>query len=1131
MIIAINTLIHDHRTCFATTSLHKPSKLKSCWTERRIVHCVALLFCMILMVSFFSTAASAQSYTWNNAVTSGGGGFIPGIIFNPTQQNLIYARTDIGGAYRWDQASQRWIPLMDWVGFNDWNTLGVESIATDPIDPTRFYVAAGTYTNSFTTANGAILRSTDQGNTFQRTNLPFKLGGNMPGRSMGERLVVDPNLNSILFFGARSGNGLWKSTDFGVTWSKVAGFTAMATYVELAGDVYRGDTDGIAWVTSDPRSSARGTATKSIYAGIADKGNSIFHSADGGATWTAIPGQPTGFLPHHGVLSSDGFLYITYSNGAGPYDGTSGDVWKFSTSTSAWTKISPIPSTDASNDYFGYGGLAIDALHPQTIMVSALNAWWPDTIFFRSTDGGTTWTRIWSFTSYPSRSLRYTQDISLAPWLNFGDTNPIAPVPSPKLGWMVDAVAIDPFNSDHMLYGTGATLYGTTNLSGWDTSTMNISVKSQGVEEAAVNDLISPPSGAHLYSALGDISGFRHDDLTVSPPVMYSVPFAGSYTSIDYAELSPAFIARVGNGNPTASPAIRSSAFSFDGGSNWFQGNNDPAGLGTNGGGTIAAAADASRVVWNPNGLGAFFSTDNGNSWTASSGLPAGGRVASDRVNPKKFYAFSSGKFYTSVDGGVTFTASTATGLPAVGDPVRFKAVPGHEGDIWLAGGSTGSGVYGLWHSTNNGANFTKLANVDQADTVGLGMAAPGQTYPAIFTSAQVGGVRGIFRSDDAGASWIRINDDQHQWGSTNATITGDPRIYGRVYLGTNGRGIIYGDLNAAPPTPNFSLSASPSSLAINRGASGTSTITITRTGGFAGAVTFTAAGLPSGVTASFSPATTTTTGASSVLTFTASTTAVTGAATITITGASGTVSHSATISLTVNAPATPNFTIAASPAAVSINRGATSGSTITITPSGGFTGSVALSVSGLPAGVTAAFSPASTTGTSALTFTASSTATLGAATVTITGTSGTITHTTSISLTVNAPVTGTGGVTTTATVNSSGAFFNDQSVKLSNTAPITALSLTINIQATTGVTFNGQFNTVGTQITQSHSSTATAITYQFGLAAGQTLGAGTNWVFDAQTSGNGTIHPTTGDTFTVTYTTGGQTFTQTGHF
>jgi hypothetical protein len=131
----------------------------------------------------------------------------------------------------------------------------------------------------------------------------------------------------------------------------------------------------------------------------------------------------------------------------------------------------------------------------------------------------------------------------------------------------------------------------------------------------------------------------------------------------------------------------------------------------------------------------------------------------------------------------------------------------------------------------------------------------------------------------------------------------------------------------------------------------------------------------------------------------------------------------------------------------------------------------------------------------------------------------------------VNAAVAGTGGVTATAVVNSNSAFFNDQAVKLSNTAAITALSLTITVQNTGGITFNGQFNTVGTQITQSHSSTATAITYQFNLAAGQTLSAGTNWVFDVQMSGSGTLHPTTGDTFTVAYTTGGQTFTQTGHF
>ena len=101
-----------------------------------------------------------------------------------------------------------------------------------------------------------------------------------------------------------------------------------------------------------------------------------------------MPGQPTGFLPHHGKLASNGMLYISYSNGAGPYDGSSGDVWKFDTSNGTWTRISPVPSTDTGNDFFGYGGLSVDAQNPNVLVVAALNSWWPDTILFRSLDGG-----------------------------------------------------------------------------------------------------------------------------------------------------------------------------------------------------------------------------------------------------------------------------------------------------------------------------------------------------------------------------------------------------------------------------------------------------------------------------------------------------------------------------------------------------------------------------------------------------------------------------------------------------------------------------------------------------------------------------------------------------------------------
>jgi endo-1,4-beta-xylanase len=226
-----------------------------------------------------------------------------------------------------------------------------------------------------------------------------------------------------------------------------------------------------------------------------------------------------------------------------------------------------------------------------------------------------------------------------------------------------------------------------------------------------------------------------------------------------------------------------------------------------------------------------------------------------------------------------------------------------------------------------------------------------------------------------------------------------------------------------------------------------------------------------------------------------------------------------------------PDFTISSSPASVAVSQGSTASSVITISPAGGFTGSVAFSASGLPAGVTASFSPAAATKTSTLTLSASATAATGTVMITVTGVSGTLTHAATVALTVHTPVVGNGGVTITPVVNSNSAFFNDEGVKIANSGTITSLTVTINVQATTGVAFSGQYNTVGGQIADSHSSNSTAITYEYRLSPGQALAAGTGWLFDAQASGNGTLHPMAGDTFTVTYTTGGATFTQNGQF
>ncbi|MEU7572833.1 cellulose binding domain-containing protein [Micromonospora sp. NPDC049240] len=748
-----------------------------------------------------AAAAAAEPYTWKN-VRIDGGGFVPGIVFNPTEKNLIYARTDIGGAYRWEQATRSWTPLLDWVGADRWGWNGVVSLATDPVQTNRVYAAVGMYTNDWDPNHGAILRSTDKGATWQATELPFKNGGNMPGRGMGERLAVDPNRNSVLYYGAEGGNGLWRSTDYGATWAKVANFPNVGNYRADPNDSsgYQSQNQGLTWVSFDKGTGTAGTATKTIYVGVADKQNPVYRSTDAGATWERIPGQPTGYLAHKGVVDPvGGFLYLATSDTGGPYDGGKGDVWKFNRATGAWTQISPVPSS-SGDAYFGYSGLTIDRQHPNTLMVATQVSWWPDAIFWRSTDGGATWTRIWDWASYPNRTKKYTMDVSSVPWLTFG-TNPAPPEETPKLGWMNESLEIDPFDSDRMMYGTGATIYGTTGLTKWDTGgTFTITPMVKGLEETAVLDLVSPPSGAPLISGLGDIGGFRHTDLAAVPPMMFTQPGFTSTTSLDYAETKPAVMVRAGNFTDADRPNDSHVAFSTDGGANWFQGT-EPGGI--NNGGTVAASADGSQFVWSPGDAGqqVVRSVGFGNSWTAATGIPANAVVESDRVNPNKFYGVSAGKFYVSTNGGAAFTATAATGLPTTG--VKFKALPGVEGDVWLAGEG------GLWHSTNSGASFTKLTGVSTAVNVGFGKAAPGKTYPALFTVGTVGGTHGVHRSDDAGATWVRINDDQHQYGNAGEALTGDPRVWGRVYLGTNGRGILVADRLGGTPTPT-PTSASP---------------------------------------------------------------------------------------------------------------------------------------------------------------------------------------------------------------------------------------------------------------------------------------------------------------------------------
>jgi hypothetical protein len=232
------------------------------------------------------------------------------------------------------------------------------------------------------------------------------------------------------------------------------------------------------------------------------------------------------------------------------------------------------------------------------------------------------------------------------------------------------------------------------------------------------------------------------------------------------------------------------------------------------------------------------------------------------------------------------------------------------------------------------------------------------------------------------------------------------------------------------PPAPDFSLSTSPSSVSVVQGSSATYTETITPSGGFTGSVTLSVSGLPTGAAGTFSPNPATTT---STLTVTTATSTPTGSYPLTITGTSGTLTRTSSATLVVTAAPTPDFSLSATPASATVTQGTAGSYTVNVTRSGGFTGSVQLTMSSSPAGLTGTFSPNPNTGaSSSLSVPTSTSTTAGTYTITITGTgTGVPTHTTTVTLVVNAPAAGdyslsatpasqtvTQGVSATYTVN-----------------------------------------------------------------------------------------------------------------
>lgn len=710
---------------------------------------IAYIFSLLVILIFQSYQVKAQSedYVWKS-IAIGGGGFVSGIITSKTQSGLIYARTDVGGAYRWDGANSRWIPLLDWVSDDEVGFLGVESLATDPSNPSRLYMLVGI--SYFNNGKTAILRSTDYGNTFSITEVTsqFKAHGNGMGRQNGEKLIVDPNNGNILYCGTRW-NGIFKSTNGGVNWSRLSGLDVTTTPNE----------NGVSFVVADG-SSVSGGATQRLFAGISRTGSNFYRSDNGGQTFSAISGGPTSLMPQRAVLASDGNLYVTYANGAGPSGHWSlpepsdtGQIWKYNVASGSWTNVTPSGVT------YAFGGISVDPGNPSRLIASTINTWasqggsWGDR-FYLTTNGGASWTDVVS------------RGFSM-------DPNGITWISGKAIHW-TGSIEFDPFNTQKVFVTSGNGLFVNEDIN----ATAGIwKFLVAGLEETVPLGLVSIPNGPAV-SVIGDYDGFAHSNPSQYAPI--HSPSMGTTTGL---ALGGNKLLRVGN----------SMYYSTNQGTSWTQCSIN----GTKG--QVAVSSDGNTFLHCPESSSTTYrSTNNGSSWSTASGLSVGdARPVADPSNANKFYAYnpSNGAMLVSTNGGTSFSSSGST---SSGGSKVIRLAPGREGHIWVAlnGG-------GLSRSSNSGQSFSTVSGVTYCSAVGFGKEASGSTYPAIYIWGTVNGVRGVFRSTNEGASWVRVNDNEHEYGGpgNGQFVVGDMNTYGRVYMSTAGRGIVFGEASACTPT------------------------------------------------------------------------------------------------------------------------------------------------------------------------------------------------------------------------------------------------------------------------------------------------------------------------------------------
>ena len=750
----------------------------------------------------------AQYYNFDN-VSIGGGGYVTGLMFHPTEENLLYARTDVGGAYRWDENQNQWKQLLLSVP----EYAAVDGFALTESNPNILYMACGNSASKNPKAFD-IIKSTDKGETWIKLGFNNIAGierafeGNQRDvRYIGERIAVDPANENIVFVGTKE-DGLWRSINGGSSWNKVNSIpnSTISTVITHSknndGSNVNAGIVGVRNILFD-KTSISGGKTNVIYVGNYEDG--LYKSINAGASFSKIAGSPE-TIRRMDLTPNGNTLWVTTGYPIGGAWGDGGKVYKFAGGTWQDQNLTPVGAEEPM------GALDVHPTDPNKIyLTSGKNS--AEQKIYRTEDGGANWYEI----HWKKNNREHEGNIWWHDWL-------FATGPS--------AIAFNPFQAAEVWFASGEGVWKTDEA--WNSAPL-WKAEVDKIEELVGFVVKAPLSGAKVMFGCADADGFRITDVLNTPQNRVNGPDFSETTDFSIVENNANHMVRVGG---FQWGKYGTGAFSVDNGQNWteFEGwpNSKPNGK------VAVSASSIDKIVAIPLGSKPIYTADRGVSWQESAIgenkiitqiWQMDQNLEADKVNGNIFYIYNreNGKFYRSEDAGASFDHVSTLPAHGWGEWVFVRTVPNVEEAVWV-----GSHDEGLKKSSDGGDTFTSIPQVDMVDAFSFGANAPGSSNPSLYLVGQVNGQKGVFLSNDMGNTFTMINRGSQKIGDGLGVtdIAASRQEYGKVYFSTGGWGLFYGMADGLGPV-NYALNT----IAVNGsvtpsggGFSSTSTPTLTAT-------------------------------------------------------------------------------------------------------------------------------------------------------------------------------------------------------------------------------------------------------------------------------------------------------------